>query len=175
MAIGQASGAAAAVAITRDVEPRAIPFDLNLLSEVRDGLCASLDGGQPLLLCPFRDVETDDPCFVAVNRLGARQALPLKPDNVAFEPGRPAGDDWKQALVAHSLRTLDVENPPPAPQGKLTRGQFARLWWEAIRELPVRQPERQMPNDADGDSFVDALDAQPLDADNDNLMDHLEE
>lgn len=175
MAVGQASGAAAAVALVHSTQPREIPLDLNLLAEVRAGLCGQPSGGKPLLLSPFRDVQTNDAYFVAVNQLAARQALPLGPTDVSFEPNKPATDEWKRAVIARSLRTLAIDEPPTAPTGELTRGQFAQLWWQAIREYPLRQPERRAADDFDGDGIDDAHDAMPLDRGNDNLMDHLDE
>ena len=46
----------------------------------------------------------------------------------------------------------------------MTRAQFARLWWDAIAELPDKPFKRLAPHDADRDGVPDGDDALPFDA-----------
>ncbi len=164
MAIGQAGGAAAAVAIHNEVQPRAIPFDAALLSQVHRGLCSRLDGGEPQMLWPFADVATDHPAFEAINLLAARRGLPLAPTEVDFRPDDPADTAWRNQVVALSLETKITNDPPQVPAGNTTRGEFAQAWWAKIKDLPDRPFTRVKPNDADNDGLDDRDDALPLEA-----------
>jgi len=159
MAVGQAVGAVAAVSLAEGVQPRAIPYDRALLSKVQEGLCARLDGGQPATLWPFGDLDPSHPAFEAVNLLGVRGALPDGPDAVEFRAEALATPEWRAALVARALANKVHKEAPEAPQGALSRGDFARQWWERIKGLPDVPYERVQPDDADGDGIPDRDDA----------------
>lgn len=159
MAIGQAAGAVAAIALEKDVQPRAIPYDRALLAHVWQGLCSRHDKGVPQRLWPFRDLDPEHPAFEPVNLLAVRGALPLEFDEVDFRADDPATADWKQAVVELSLATKMADDVPAVPEGELSRGDFARQWWKIIAALPERPFERQKLNDADGDGILDADDA----------------
>lgn len=157
IAIGQASGATAAVALANDCAPREIPFDRSLLEEVRGSLCGGVTG-QPLLLWPYRDLPADHPAFVAVNRLSALGALPISPREVDFLPDAVADEAWKAGVIERTHAAKAFEAPVPVPEGELTRGEFCRQWWETIWELPVVAWKRVAPLDADGDGIEDGDD-----------------
>ena len=139
MMVGQAAGATAAVCLKHDVQPRQVPTSPALLTEVRSGLCSRVDDGQPLALWPFRDLEPTHPAFAAVNLLAARRALPLERKDVAFQPDQPATAEWRAAVVKLSRATQEANASPAVPAGEMTRGEFARQWWEAIRLLPEKR------------------------------------
>ncbi|MBL8800156.1 MAG: FAD-dependent oxidoreductase [Planctomycetia bacterium] len=139
MMVGQASGATAAVCLKENVQPRQIPESPALLAAVRQGLCNRLDQGQPLTLWPFRDLEPSHPAFEAVNLLAVRRALPWARTDIDFQPEQPATPEWRAAVVKQSLATKEVKAPPPQPDGELTRGEFARRWWDAIQQLPEKR------------------------------------
>lgn len=162
--LGQASGAAAAVCLRHEVQPRRIPYDRTLLEEVRDGLCGGVDEAQPLLLWPFRDLPTDHPAFVAVNRLAARGGLPLKRREVDFHPDEAADRTWRDDVVRRTLATvaLDDTRAPQSPVEAMTRGEFARRWWQAIADLPEKPFPRRGGQDADGDGIGNRDDPLPL-------------
>ena len=172
IAIGQAAGALAAVSLEAGAQPRAVPHDLNLLSLVQKGLAARLDGGTPAMLWPFRDIAPDHPAYSAVNLLAAHQLLPLAPTEVDFRPGERASEEWRGAVIERSKRRFP--EAPSAPTGDLTRGQFARQWWDAVRGLSQVQLPRQSAIDADNDGIPDPEDPAPFDSDDDGVMDILE-
>ncbi|NOX55769.1 MAG: FAD-dependent oxidoreductase [Planctomycetes bacterium] len=162
MAIGQAAGAVAAVCLRHGIQPRDVPFDRSLLSEVWQSLCTRRGGAVPQILWPFGDVDPDHPAFEAINLLAVRGGLPLRPDQVEFRPNQPAAEEWRAAVVRRSLATKVCSEPPEVPTGRLTRGEFARLWWERIRSLPDRPYRRLSPIDADGDGIPDMDDPLPF-------------
>ncbi|HIQ22528.1 MAG TPA: FAD-dependent oxidoreductase, partial [Planctomycetes bacterium] len=162
MAVGQAAGAVAAVCLRHGIQPRAVPFDRGLLSEVWRSLCTRRGGAVPQILWPFRDVEPDHPAFEAINLLAVRGALPLRPHEVEFQPEQPATEAWKAALIEQTLATKECSDPPPAPAGELTRAEFARRWWALVHELPDRPCRRLSPTDADGDGIPDRDDPLPF-------------
>jgi hypothetical protein len=164
--IGQAAGVTAAVSLKRGIRPRDIPFDAALLDEVRRALCARLDGGEPLLLWPFRDMRTDHPAFEAVNHLAIRRAFDLGRREVDFHPDAPAEAEWRRIVVERSLATKQTEAPPAPPRGVMTRGRFAIEWWAKIKGLPEAEFDRLAPDDADGDGVMDRDDPLPMNPSN---------
>ncbi|QDU59272.1 FAD dependent oxidoreductase [Planctomycetes bacterium Pan216] len=174
IAIGQAAGAVAAVSLANDVQPWVISGNPTLLAEVRDGLCRDSGNAVPLTLWPYRDLEPADPSFAAVNRLAVRQVFPWKSKRTAFRPEEPATEEWRRQVMARSLAGKIADQTIEPPQETLTRGEFARRWWGAIKGLPDKPFVRKGTGDADGDGIADHDDAAPFDRDNNNLMDHLE-
>ncbi len=160
MAIGAGAGAAAAVAIHNDVQPREIPWNRSLLSQVHEGLCNNDGAGVPQMLWPFRDLEPDDPSFVAANQLAVRGALSLDPRNPVFDAEAPVTDEMcfeaqLNAIITKRFRTFDHF-------GANTRGVLVELLWHAIHDLPDRPFHRVGPEDADGDGILDADDPLPF-------------
>lgn len=163
VAIGQAAGAAAAVKLLNDeISLRDIPFDPALLQQLREGLCASTDGGIPMALWPFRDLVADDPSYVAANLLAVSKMLPMEGDEVTFRPNDPATSEWISSIVEATKQVKqDVpEFTSPAP---ITRGEFAIAWWKQVRELPSHPFVRLSAKDADNDGVLDENDALPFD------------
>jgi hypothetical protein len=173
IAIGQAAGATAAIALRRNIQPRAIPVDLGVLSEVQKALCARLDGGVPSMLWPYRDLKPSDPWFEAANLLAVHQLLPFNRREVDFRAKDPAEPAWVSEIVARSKRRFRNCPGPPAAGG-FSRGEFARRWWNMVKDLPQYPPSRASAIDSDNDGIRDRDDAAPFDRNNNNLMDHLE-
>ena len=172
IAVGQAAGALAAVALETGEAPRAFPYDLELLSRVQRALASRHDGGEPAMLWPFRDIGPDDPAYEAANLLAAHQLLPLGLEDVDFRPGDPADAAWREQVAALTRQRFPAAPAPPA--GELTRGAFARRWWTAIADLEQTAPGRFSALDADNDGIVDRDDPAPFDSDHDGRMNFLE-
>ncbi|MEZ6126273.1 MAG: FAD-dependent oxidoreductase [Planctomycetaceae bacterium] len=162
IAVGQAAGAAAAVAISSQAELRLIPMRRSLLEQVRDGLCRNVDGEVPLLLWPYRDLNPDHPAFVAICRLAACGAIPIAVREVDFQPDAVAVDTWKAQVISLTKEQFQADEFPELPTGQLTRGEFCRQWWNSIRHLPLREWSRQRPLDADADGIPDPDDPTPF-------------
>ncbi len=163
IAIGQAAGAIAVVSLRTGSAPREFAFDRDKVEAVRHALCGEARDGLPLLIWPFRDLPPSDPAFIAINRLAAIRALPLGIRDVDFHANAIADPDWrKQAadLTRNSKQLPDSIHSPEA--AKLTRGEFCRQWWEAIRKLPNRKYVRKTPTDADNDGIIDHDDPLPF-------------
>jgi hypothetical protein len=166
IAIGQASGAAAAICLRRKIQPREIPFDPDHLEAVRHALCGEVSDGTPVLLWPFRDLRPEDPAFVAVNRLAALGVLPLEDEEVDFRPGAPLDEPWRQEVIERTrevkqFEDLETEQALLATS-ESTRGVFCQRWWDAIRDLPNRPRVRESPLDADLDRIPDRDDPLPF-------------
>jgi len=157
IAIGQAAGATASVALREDMPPRAIVYDRAMLDSVRDGLCGGTDG-VPLLLWPFRDLPAHGKGFVAVNRLAMQGCLPMRRDDVDFNPDAPATPQWRKQVAELSLRNRATDKTLVPPTDKMSRAEFARQWWAKIKHLPQAPHLRASDNDADGDGVNDADD-----------------
>jgi hypothetical protein len=170
VAIGQASGAVAAVSLTNDCQPREIPYDRQRLEQVRAGLCGgtpaageATQAGVPLQLWPYRDLPTEHAAFVAINRLGALRALPLDVREVDFHPDAPATTAWRSSVLTLTKQQLPAEVQIPDQDQLLshsgvTRGQFCQLLWAVVGDLPLQPFQRLQPDDADGDGIADIND-----------------
>ena len=161
--VGQVAGATAAICLQQNLRARAIPFDRRSLERLRHALCGGTPTATPMLLWPFRDLPADHSAFVAVNRLAARRALPLARDEVDFLPGCRRVAIGAEDVVTQTAEMLETTALPVAPTGEMTRGEFARSWWELIADLPERPYHRASANDADDDGIGDREDALPLD------------
>jgi hypothetical protein len=162
IAIGEAAGATAAVALRKEIQPRDLPFDRNLLEEVRHCLCGKNAKSTPLQLWPFRDLPATHPAFVAINRLATRGMLPQKPTDVDFKPDSPTTPEWRTAIVEASRKNIAVEKLPEVSNAEMTRGAFCRFWWNAVRDLPLTPFRRLRLNDADNDGIKDRDDPIPF-------------
>lgn len=149
--IGQAAGAAAAVSLRENVDPREIVFSPGLLNEVRDGLCHPDLDGAPLLLWPWRDLPADHPAFVAINQLSARGTIPAKGTKVDFRPEDPAEKDWIHGGTSF---------PVPWEEGD-TRAELAIKLWDLLRdvEIPKAISLGRLGGDIDNDGLPDQDDA----------------
>lgn len=161
--IGQASGATAAVALQSGIKVREIPYDPAFLSQVWAGLCARLDGGEPVMLWPFRDLETSHPNFIAINQLAIRQGLELFRDEIDFKPAEITTLDWRVQVIRTNLYHRYFEGLIPTPQGDLTRAEYAQKVWDVVKVMPNRPWVHFSLKDADGDAIPDADDANPFD------------
>ena len=153
--IGQAAGATAAVALREQVDPRAMVYDRALLESVRDGLCSEEMEGVPLLIWPFRDLNPEDPGFVAVNRLAAIFGRSFASDDVDFRPEAIASEDWFRTLPMPKYRGFDISD-------QTTRGAIADYYFgESNAWTAFEFPEwnRKSNTDADGDGIPDRDDA----------------
>jgi len=161
--IGQASGATAAVALKRQIKPREIPYDLAFMSQVWDGLCARLDGGEPVMLWPFRDLETSHPNFVAINQLAIRQGLGIVRDEIDFRPNEPTTLDWRAQSLRTNLYNRFFGGKIYTPTNDLSRAECAQVIWDIVKDMPHRAVARFSMKDADGDAIPDIDDANPFD------------
>ena len=111
-----------------------------------------------MLLFPYRDLPADHPSFVAINRLAAREWLPVSRQEVDFRPDAPATPEWQAAVLELSgLKTAELNL-----DAKTTRGAFAVRIWEMVRDRPLDQWPRTSPDDADGDGLPDLEDPLPF-------------
>ncbi|NQV27578.1 MAG: FAD-dependent oxidoreductase [Rhodopirellula sp.] len=162
VAIGEAAGVAAVVSLQHDIQPRRIPYDRNLLEEVRHGLCGANENSTPLQLWPFRDLPEDHPAFVAINRLAARGMLPQEPTAIDFLPDQLATDEWRTNIIERTRQNVGAVQLPELSTAGKSRGQFCRQWWEAVRHLPLIPYRRVSSNDADVDGIPDRNDPTPF-------------
>ncbi|QDV19478.1 FAD dependent oxidoreductase [Gimesia panareensis] len=158
IAVGQAAGATAAVSLREKINPREIPFNHQRLEQVRHALCGEPEEGMAVLIWPYRDLAASHPAFVAINRLTARGALPLKIREVDFHPDAPATPEWRQSATERALQTVQTTGLALDLPADLTRGAFCQQLWTAIKDLPVRPYPRLKTGDADGDGIPDADD-----------------
>ncbi len=152
VAIGQAAGAAAAISLRRGIAPRQIPYDRELLEQVRHGLCGT-SGGTPLLLWPFRDLSTRHDAFVAVNRLAACGIVTADAYDVDFRPDTAADRTWQEQTLQRAGNQLIGELEMQTTDG-VTRGEFCRQLWDRVQQRRLRPFPRQ-DDDADGDGIKD--------------------
>ena len=162
IAIGEAAGVAATVALRHDIQPRVIPYERSRLEEVRHGLCGETEDSTPLQLWPFRDLPADHAAFVSINRLAARRMLPQEPTTVDFEPDSPATAEWRAEVLATSRANIAVDQLPILSASKMTRGEFCIAWWNATKDLPLAPYERLSHDDADKDGIPDPEDPTPF-------------
>ncbi|MDA0282600.1 MAG: FAD-dependent oxidoreductase [Planctomycetota bacterium] len=168
IAIGEAAGVAAVVALRNNIQPRTIPFDRARLEDVRHGLCGEDGNSVPLLLWPYRDLPADHRAFVAINRLAARGMLPQESLDVDFQPDAPASAEWRKNVVA-ATRLQIVSDPVPTATttaatatNEMTRGEFSIHWWNKVRDLTLTPFKRLKLQDADNDGILDSDDPVPF-------------
>jgi hypothetical protein len=170
MAIGQASGACAALALRENIQPREIPFNRSRLMALQRSIASKHDDGQPAALWPFRDLAPSHPAFTAVNILAVQGCLPLHSDEVAFNADQPASKKWIADVVKLTGRQMKSTWQPSEPTAESpTRGEFAIRWWAIVRDGPWKPYSRKSATDADGDGIADEDDALPLDPRNSSL------
>ena len=167
--IGQAAGALAATCLDADVAPRDVPFNRELLRQLQASLCRRHDDGQPMLLWPYRDLHSDHPDFEAINLLSVRGIIPLNRRQVDFQPDQDAAMSWRLEIAERTSDRLPLKRTLAVPRQKMSRGQFATLWWKQIKDLPDLPFVRQSPDDADGDGIKDRNDPLPFDSRNGTL------
>jgi hypothetical protein len=155
--IGQAAAALAAICLKYNVEPRAVTWDRARVEEVQHALCGGSEG-VPMLLWPWRDLPAAHPAFVAINRPAARGLLPMSRREMDFQPDAPATAEWRDAVLklcaGYDFNLLAGE--------KLTRGEFARQLWTAIKDQSPPPWPCVKADDADADGISDSQDALPF-------------
>ena len=162
IAIGEAAGVAAVVALRNDIAPREIPGDRVRLEEVRHGLCAEDESSTPLQLWPYRDLPADHPAFVAINRLAARGMLPHDPVAVDFQPDQPATAQWRADVLAATVRNITPDQLPQPSAAEMNRGEFCVHWWGLVCDVPLVPYKRLSRLDADDDGIPDVNDPTPF-------------
>ncbi len=160
MAIGQAVGATAAIAVSKSVEPRQIPYDRDLLEEIRGGLCRNRFGEVPLLLWPFRDLDPSHRSFVSINRLSALGVRSHREEEVDFRPNQVASRDWKISMLGSASKQLENADALQRFQVKigsldLSRGEFCDRLWRELQRQEWNDFQRRSLVDADGDGISD--------------------
>jgi hypothetical protein len=159
--VGQAAGALAAICLREKLSPRDVPLDRARVEDVRHALCGEADGS-PMLLWPFRDLPTDHPAFVPINRLAARGLFALDRRDVDFRPDEPASGEWLSKLTANAKEhgfTFDLQNQSDP---KMTRGELARAWWKSIETETVPAWPQIAAPDTDLDGIPDRDDPLPF-------------
>ncbi len=164
IAIGQATGATAVVALRHDVTARSLPYNRALVEEVRHALCGELADAEPLLMWPYRDLPTTHPAFVAINRLASLRIIPLEIRHVDFRPDERATNEWRQSLLENVLPQFDASRPFVLSAEQISRADFCRSLWAEVRDLPLRPWIRLSDRDADNDGIVDFEDPLPFSA-----------
>jgi hypothetical protein len=164
IAIGQAAGATAAVALRRRIAVRSLPYDRSLVEEVRHALCGEVSDAEPLLIWPYRDLPTTHAAFVAINRLAALRVIPLEIRNVDFRPDDPATKKWQRSLLENVTRQFDVSDLSTVPAEQTTRAEFCQSLWAAVNDLRLQPWIRLSKSDADNDGVADAEDPLPFSA-----------
>lgn len=159
--VGQAAGALAALCLQEKLKPREVPFSYGRLEKVRHALCGGTEGA-PILLWPFRDLPSNHPGFVAINRIAAQGGFPLEKRIVDFKPDAPATMTWRKQVYTNSLRDRILDEMPVIPRGEMTRAEFAIVWWEQLQHLASLRFIRQSPDDADKDGIPDRNDPLPF-------------
>ena len=162
MAVGQAAGAAAAVALRRGVQVRELPWSAALMADVWNGLLLRDGGAVPVALWPFADIPPENDAFPAVNQLAVRGLLPLGPYDTSFGAGNAPSADWLLALsnrVVAAGYTLPAGALTPAPA---TRGAAAVAVWGALSSQSSPAWPRLSADDADLDGVPDSADPLPF-------------
>ena len=164
IAIGQAAGATAAVALRRRIAARSMPFDRSLVEEVRHALCGEVPADEPLLIWPYRDLPTTHAAFVAINRLSALGVIPTDVRNVDFRPDERATEKWQHSLLENVPRQFDVSDFPRLSAAQTTRAYFCQSLWDKVNDLPQQPWVRLSERDADNDGVIDIEDPLPFSA-----------
>jgi hypothetical protein len=119
MAMGQAAGVAACLALERGGQPRELP--------VAQLQLALLDQGA--VLSYFRDISPGDEHFKAVQFLAVRGFLA---DEREARPDDPVSDE----LARDWIEAAGVGQPESYEQGVTTRAEMLSILFESLRELP---------------------------------------
>lgn len=162
IAIGQATGAAAAVAIDHGVEPRALPFSSNLMADVWSGLLYDSGDAVPAVLWPFADLGPSHSAFSAVNQLAVRQLLGVIPVQENFAADEVPVADWLTYLIEAANRQgysvpADFFSSTPA-----SRGDAAIALWNHLSVQNEPSWVRLNQTDADLDGILDGDDPLPF-------------
>ena len=130
---GQAAGAVAAVALKNGEEPAGLSGQGERLDAIWAGLLEA-DGGVPLAIWPFADVDPYEEGFVAIQHLALRRVLDLKASETSFQPDLEATDEWRQRVS--DAVGIQGYSMPDIPGGG-TRRSFAIQLWEVLRRQPI--------------------------------------
>jgi hypothetical protein len=114
MLIGQAAGAAAALSVKKDSDPRDIP-----VGELQEILLAA--GCQ---LFPYKDLLNNSPCFISAQKL-ALEGVYVEDESFTFDENRIATDDE----ICRWMNVLNKKYPLSEFSGK-TRGEIFKSLFE---------------------------------------------
>ncbi len=158
---GQASGAAAAVALRHQKDPRELVFDRTAFAEIWQGLIAGNEGA-PLTVWPFADVDPYDPGFAAIQQLAVRRLLELSPSDTKFDADKPETEAWRTTIIrqakSQGYDITALEALPLQP----TRRDAAVLIWSKLSQQPTPDWPRMSKQDADNDQIPDLQDSLPF-------------
>ena len=162
VAVGQAAGAAAAVALARGVRVRELPWRADLMADVWNGLLRRDGGAAPVALWPFADIPPEHEAYPAVNQLAVRGLLPMRPAETTFRASETPQPEWLAALsnrvvAAGYTWQPGTWTPPPA-----TRGAAATAVWNALSAQQPPAWTRLSADDADLDGRPDTGDPLPF-------------
>jgi len=157
---GQACGAVAAVSLRHSEDPAGLYLQRDRIAEIWKGLLEPASGA-PLAIWPFSDVDPFDPCFIAIQQLALRRALPLGPSDTAFQPDEAATPEWLAALDK-AVRAAGYDPPTIVVTKTEKRRNIAQLVWKHLSSQAIPPAPRQTPHDADGDGVADSADALPF-------------
>ena len=158
---GQASGAVAAVSLQQNLDPAGLYLHPDRIAEIWAGLLDS-NSGAPLAIWPFSDVDPFDPGFAAIQQLALRRVLNLGASDTAFRPDDSATDDWFGGILDSAREAGYVLPTIASDDAPATRREAAIRLWAIISHQPLPIPERQQPDDADGDGTPDESDPLPF-------------
>ncbi len=130
---GQTAGAVAAVAVRYGEEPGDLSDQAGRMAEIWSGLL-SPEGGAPLAIWPFSDVDPYEPGFAAIQHLALRKVLGLQASDTAFGPDVDVTDGWSDR-VSKAVAKRGYAMPDLDSVG--TRRNFAIALWESLRDQPV--------------------------------------
>ncbi len=160
--VGQASGAMAAVSLKKKIQPREIPYDRELLEDVRHALCGRTTWAPGLLLWPWRDLDPKHEAFVAINRLSALACIPMDATSIDFRPDNVAFAKFIREVQEKSKSQIKgIDDLRIETQEGMTRGEFCKRWWEAIKKLDTEYVSfpKESKDDADSDGILNGDDA----------------
>lgn len=167
MAVGQAAGAAAAVALRHGVIVRELPWNADLMADVWNGLLQRDGGAMPVALWPFDDIPPEHDAFPAVNQLAVRGLLPAGPYDTSFHADDVPQPDWITEL-SNRVITAGYTLPPGTLSSQpATRGAAAVAVWSAISSQQAPAWIRLSADDADLDGLPDSDDPLPFNTNTD--------
>ena len=137
MQIGQAAGAAAAICVQQNIQPKNV--------NIRELQQTLLDAG--CWLMPFAEISPNEKSFQAIQRIGLcgwMTGFPLPSgweNQLRFDPEKPvsladAAETLSKIIDRFRLTQLSIELK--SPHFSLSRGMIAQIVWEFLGQTPVR-------------------------------------
>lgn len=158
---GQASGAVAAVSLKHDASPADFFRQPERLAEIWNGLLTP-EGGMPLVIWPFADVDPTDPGFVAIQQLALRRILNLSAADILFRPEEPTDEKWLHGVlcaIEEAGYSVPAWSSNRVPE---TRREAAQQLWVALASQQLPPLPNIATGDADGDGIPDESDPLPF-------------